>query len=66
MWSQIIEQLEDHCFRLIFNEFLNGLPGQLDYAIGGLLVVSKLLLVIILAAQPYCGKYALGLLFLSK
>ena len=27
--SQIIERLEDHCFRLIANEFFNGLPAQL-------------------------------------
>ena len=26
MWSQIVERLVDHCFRLITNEFLHGLP----------------------------------------
>ena len=29
LWSQIIERLEDHRFRLTANEFFNGLPAQL-------------------------------------
>ena len=29
LWSQIVERLEDHYFRLIINEFFNGLPAQL-------------------------------------
>ena len=29
LWSQIIQRPEDHCFRIITNEFFNGLPAQL-------------------------------------
>ena len=44
-----MQGLEDHCFRFTSDEFFNGLPASLSMS--GLLRVSKLLLVIILAAR---------------
>ena len=44
-----MQGLEDHCFRFTSDELFNGLPAQLvdEWSIG----VSKLLLVVILAAR---------------
>ena len=47
--SHIIERLEDHCFSIIFNEFINGLPTLT--LINSLVGVLKLIFVIILTVR---------------